>query len=157
MAIRLILFGLVLLGLLYWAMLPQSGPARRWFHRWVLRLSLAALVLLLLRLGLPWLAAAGAVLVAGLRFAAPILLRLAPVWFAGSLRRKQGLGGTNEAPPAKMTRSRALEVLNLREGATREEVLSAHRELIKRVHPDRGGSSYLASEVNQARDVLLSD
>jgi curved DNA-binding protein CbpA len=56
-----------------------------------------------------------------------------------------------------MTRNRAFAVLNLSEGASREEVLKAHRDLIKRVHPDHGGSSYLASEVNQARDVLLSD
>jgi curved DNA-binding protein CbpA len=56
-----------------------------------------------------------------------------------------------------MTRAHALEVLDLAEGATRDEILKAYKDLIKKVHPDRGGSSFLAAEVNRARDVLLSD
>jgi len=55
-----------------------------------------------------------------------------------------------------MTRAQALEVLNLREGATREDIMNSYRDLIRKVHPDRGGSSYLAAQVNRARDVLLS-
>lgn len=55
-----------------------------------------------------------------------------------------------------MTRAEALEVLGLSEGASRDEVQAAYKRLIRRVHPDApGGSGYLASKLNQARQTLL--
>jgi curved DNA-binding protein CbpA len=54
-----------------------------------------------------------------------------------------------------MTRAEALSVLGLEEGASAEDVRRAHRRLIVLVHPDRGGTPYLAARLNQARDVLL--
>lgn len=161
-AVRLIVVVFVLLGLLYWALLPQSMEARQLFRRWAMRLALVGVVLLLLRLGLPWLAMAGTALLALLRVAAPTLMRMLPLWLLKKSRFDSAQASTTgyangQNRHTDMTRSRALEVLNLPEGASREEILRAHRELIKRVHPDRGGSSYLAAEVNRARDVLVSD
>jgi curved DNA-binding protein CbpA len=55
-----------------------------------------------------------------------------------------------------MTRAEALEVLGLVEGASDDEVRDAYSSLIKKVHPDRGGTAYLATRVNLARDLLLA-
>ena len=49
----------------------------------------------------------------------------------------------------------ALEVLGLNKGAGREDVVLAHRRLMRMIHPDRGGSDYLAKQLNAARDFLL--
>lgn len=71
---------------------------------------------------------------------------------AGSHRRNgdaQGAGG-------RMTREEAYQVLGLEPGASADQVREAHRRLIQRLHPDRGGSSYLAARINQAKDVLLA-
>jgi hypothetical protein len=56
-----------------------------------------------------------------------------------------------------MSREEALAVLGLKQDATAEAVRAAHRKLMKELHPDRGGSDYLAAKVNQAKDVLLQE
>lgn len=57
--------------------------------------------------------------------------------------------------PGAMTEDEAYEVLGLQRGATRDDVVRSHRSLIKRLHPDQGGSTDLAARVNEAKDVLM--
>jgi hypothetical protein len=58
-------------------------------------------------------------------------------------------------PRSDMTREEALAVLGLAEGATEEEIKAAHRRLIRRTHPDAGGTADLAARINRAKDVLV--
>lgn len=67
----------------------------------------------------------------------------------------QGQGGRGAPPPGGMSRDEALAVLGLGEEATDEEVVGAHRKLMQKLHPDRGGNDYLAAKINQAKDHLL--
>lgn len=62
--------------------------------------------------------------------------------------------GSESAP---MTIAEARAVLGLKASATAEDITLAHRRLIQKLHPDRGGNDYLAAKINQARDVLLAD
>ncbi|MEX1031756.1 MAG: molecular chaperone DnaJ [Cellvibrionaceae bacterium] len=64
-------------------------------------------------------------------------------------------GGAANADQGTMSRREALEILGLEEGASTEDIVSAHKKLMQRLHPDRGGSNYLAVKVNQAKALLV--
>lgn len=103
------------------------------YTKWLIILVLIALVILLARGGATLLAA----IIAGITALAPIAEIL--------LKNKKD----------KMSIDEAREILGL-EGEINEKIIKeAHMRLIKKNHPDQGGSDYLASKINQARDVLL--
>jgi hypothetical protein len=81
--------------------------------------------------------------------------RREPGWREHAQRDAAAGQGSGVAPGGKMTEEEAYQVLGLQPGASVEEIGRAHRSLMKKLHPDQGGSTYLAARVNQAKDVLL--
>lgn len=110
-----------------------------------------------------WAAALGGVVLAlglvlsGRGFQALLMLALAGplVWWQW---REKTSGDTAKPPPRRpssaMTREEAFAVLGLKSGASQSDIQAAHRRLMRAAHPDAGGSDWLASRINQARDIL---
>ena len=71
-----------------------------------------------------------------------------PDWHDGE-ERQAAAGSSN------LDESQALEILGLPADAIREDIIAAHRRLMQKMHPDRGGSTYLAARINEAKDLLL--
>ncbi|MFT7129824.1 MAG: curved DNA-binding protein CbpA, partial [Gammaproteobacteria bacterium] len=57
---------------------------------------------------------------------------------------------------SKLEIDEAYAILGLQTGASKEEVVKAHRSMIQKVHPDRGGSDYLAAQINEAKDRIIN-
>ena len=158
--IQLILLSILVLIVVYsfrqWfrSLSPQAWAKVRKTLPWI-----GLLVGLVLVARANWVIPLIGAMVAGLVRLAPVLLTLLP----GLLKalRRSPTGEAGEAPPPKpgggrMTRQEAYEILGLPPGASRDDIVGAHRRLMQKMHPDRGGSDYLAIKINQARDTLLS-
>ena len=77
-----------------------------------------------------------------------------PAWRENAQGEMAG-GQRRATASGKMTDEEAYQILGLQPGAGRDEIGRAHRALMKKLHPDQGGSTYLAARVNEAKDTLL--
>ena len=102
----------------------------------------------------------GSVLMAMFGAALPWLNRVMVVKRLWEGFRSRAGGGHTRPPPGpsvSMDVAEALEILGLEPGASEEEIINAHRRLMQKIHPDRGGSDYLAGQINLAKDTLLKE
>lgn len=76
------------------------------------------------------------------------------IWRARAIKAREGEG--LPVPRGKMAPKEAASILGVAEDASADAVRAAHRKLIGQLHPDKGGTDYLAAKINEARDVLLA-
>jgi hypothetical protein len=99
----------------------------------------------------------------GARLLEAYLDRLHPDWrdelaggrATGGGARGGGQGGSTRPASGDMTVDEAYAILGLSPGAGPDQIKEAHRRLMVKLHPDHGGTDYLATKINRARDVLL--
>jgi len=156
-------FAFVFLTKLYWSDQSNKPDSQNQqlpagiYRRPLVTLAIVALVVTLIVMistgRLNWLSAAVAGIVPFLRRFAS-LLRYAPM-----LANLMGKTPRRPAPPAAPTNqlspAQARAILEVSEDATKDEIVTAHRALMAKNHPDRGGSNYIAAQLNSAKELLL--
>jgi len=80
--------------------------------------------------------------------------RRQPNWRERASDDSAAANGGHPSRRGKMTEQEAYQVLGIQPGASAQDIARAHRSLIKKLHPDQGGSTYLAAQINEAKDVL---
>ncbi len=78
-------------------------------------------------------------------------------WREAAARGGAGAGPRAPGAAGTMSREEACEILGIEPGASRKAIHEAHRRLMQKVHPDHGGSNYLAAKINQAKALLLGE
>ncbi len=108
---------------------------------------------------LHWIAALGAAILPFLRRAVGMIRYLPWIRQLFQQRRADGQSSSNNTGTAtdSMTADRARAILGLGPQPNRDDIIAAHRRLMQKLHPDRGGSTYLAAQLNEARRVLLGE
>ena len=145
----------VLLRLLWLSRRPSRATT-------IITLASVALVVALAALAatgrLHWLAAAFAAILPFLRRGLGLLVRFFPLFgrlFTAFRQRQSTHQGGSAGRAAAMSRQEALTVLGLGANASRQEIIDAHRRLMAKNHPDKGGSTYIAQQLNEAKRTLL--
>jgi len=157
----LLLILVLILGywLLRWLQKTPAETVSRAIKKmaWPLVLVLLALLALTGKLSVV-LGLLGVVIASVLRLM-PVLLRFAPhlqkLWSVFGTAKNSNQQASGRRSASAITKAEALEILGLKSGATKAEIIAAHRKLISKLHPDRGGSDYLAAQINLAKKVLL--
>ena len=158
----IVLFAVIAIGLLLWYKISNAPADKRknlifWSTTGVI---IGTLVVLAATGRMHWLYALGGSIAAfmprvisALRYL-PLINRFRQQ-YTQSNSRQSGRQSAGRANPGKMTIAEARDILGVKPDATREEIIMAHKRLMQKVHPDRGGSDYLAAQLNQAKDTLL--
>jgi len=157
-----VLLAVIALGLILWYKISRVPAAKRknlifWSTAGVI---IGTLLVLAITGRMHWLYALGGSiaafmprLVSALRYL-PLINRFRQK-YTQQRPQQSGQQSAGSANPGKMTAEQAREILGVPANASRDEIIKAHKRMMQKMHPDRGGSDYLAAQINQAKDTLL--
>ena len=153
MILILWVLGIVIVALLI-RLLLNSAPSNG--KPFLLRTAVVIIAIVAIGLALSGLWPVAISLLGGLAVYGRPVLQAFGLW--QTIKRFSQTSTKSNAPSASvMDKQQARQVLDVEADATHEEIISAHKRLMAKNHPDKGGSTYLASQINQAKDVLLQD
>lgn len=156
-----LIVGCALIAVIALLLKRLSQANEKTYHRivkWGGIVFLLLVAIIFLRAGWPIIAAvvggAGVLLPQIVRFLRIVgMLRFVHSFFRGA---KQNAKQQKQSPAsANMTRKQAAEILGIKEDATPKEIKARYQQLMKQVHPDKGGSAHFAQQLNDAKSVLL--
>ncbi len=142
---------LILLILSWVRSKPKEHRRRAWLQAGLITLALVMLFLAITG-RMHWLGALIAGLLPFVKSAFPWLLRLIPF-----LKTRRQQKQNSPKPSGNLSKEEAYDILGLKKGASKDEILTAHKRLMQKAHPDRGGSDWLAARINSAKETLLKD
>lgn len=151
--IRLILLVAIILSLIIVYRQFKATPTQH-RNKFLIKLAITTSVTLVILLALTgrihWIGGLIAVSI-------PIIRSLLPLFIAYLPQFKRRQAGQQNPPTssANLSLKDAYNILGLQADASKAEVINAHRLLIQKLHPDRGGNDYLAAQINLAKDILL--
>ena len=158
----IIVLAVIALGLLLWYKITRvPADKRKNLIFWsTVGVIIGTLLVLTITGRMHWLYALGGSiaaftprLISALRYL-PLLSRLRQQ-FGQQQSSQSGQQTAGRANPGQMTVEQAREILGVKAGASKEEIIMAHKRMMQKVHPDRGGTDFLAAQLNQAKDTLL--
>ena len=162
MARIIILLAVIAIGLLLWYKISNAPADKRknlifWSTAGVI---IGTLVVLAATGRMHWLYALGGTIAAftprvisALRYL-PLINRFRQQ-YTQQKSQQSSQQSASRANPGKMTAAQAREILGVKTDASKEEIIMAHKRMMQKVHPDRGGTDFLAAQLNQAKDTLL--
>jgi hypothetical protein len=114
------------------------------------------IAILLIRFGMPYIAALlGGAMALIATFSRLIQILSTVDSLKGLFKKPQSDATQKTSTTAKMTKEQAFKILEISENASKEEIEEAYKRLMKKNHPDVGGTEYFASQLNEAKDLLL--
>jgi|GEM_PF-685606 len=138
-----------------------KGKGRDFLYRTILWGFLSIVGILILTGRISWLGGVFAIALFVLKWLGSLIINFWPIVVNAvvrffQMRSYRKNSQTGQRSSSTMTKEQAYKILELKPGASRKEIELAHKKILSKVHPDKGGSNYLTAEVNRARDLLLS-